>query len=88
ELALLSVFSYNKWLPIAAISPKRKQMVFDKVGVGALYLVHTPDNSGKKSLFYVDKTGKLLFFDKAKTSAINITQTESTATRMKNMAAN
>ncbi|MFP3663105.1 hypothetical protein SB768_32230, partial [Burkholderia sp. SIMBA_043] len=35
-----------------------------------------------------DKTGKLLFFDKAKTSAINITQTESTATRMKNMAAN
>ncbi|MEN4759510.1 MULTISPECIES: transglutaminase domain-containing protein [unclassified Chryseobacterium] len=87
EIALLSVFSFNKWLPIAAISPKHKQMVFDKIGVGALYLVHSPDNYSKKALFYVDKSGKLLFFDKSKTSTITISQTESIATRLKNMAA-
>lgn len=86
ELGLLSVFCFNKWLPVAAISPKHKQKVFDKVGVGALYLVHTPESSGKKSLFYVDKTGKLLSFDKSKKSLISISQAESVAERMKNLA--
>ncbi|RXM39377.1 hypothetical protein BOQ62_11930 [Chryseobacterium sp. CH21] len=86
ELGLLSVFCFNKWLPVAAISPKHKQKVFDKVGVGALYLVHTPESSGKKSLFYVDKNGKLLSFDKSKKSLISISQAESVAERMKNLA--
>ncbi|MCW3161642.1 transglutaminase domain-containing protein [Chryseobacterium oryctis] len=89
EVALLSVFSFNRWLPIAAISPKNKQMVFDKVGVGALYLVHTEDdNNSKKSLFYVNKEGKLLFFDKSKRSKIDISQTESVTTKLRNLAIN
>ncbi len=86
ELGLLSVFCFNKWLPVAAISPKHKQKVFDKVGVGALYLVHTPESSGKKSLFYVDKNGKLLFFDQSKKSPISISQAESVVERMRNLA--
>ncbi|WP_164465157.1 transglutaminase-like domain-containing protein [Chryseobacterium lactis] len=74
NLVILSVFNTGIWIPVAAISPKHNQQVFDKIGVGGLYLISSLDknNSNKSFCIYINKAGQIKQFNTQKRSVIKL----------------